>query len=80
MAETRRGAMTPEQQKILDELLKWKSGAAEAVDGLGIQLVDDIGIEALLKKADEANPEIRSYVYQVVDLLFEGLAALSEKD
>lgn len=79
MSEQRKGALTPEQQKVLDDILKWKNKTAEAVDGLAIQLIDDLAIEALLKKADETNPVIREYVYQVVDLLFEGLAVLTEE-
>lgn len=74
--EIRKGAMTPEQEKILDKLWVNKNKALEAADGTGIMLIDNLAIEAALDAADKKNPEIRGYVYQVVDLIFAGLEAI----
>ena len=75
MAEERTGAMTPEQEKILDQIVELK-GIAEALDGPVITLIDNQGIERLLQKT---SPETRQIVYEVVDIIFEGLAVILEK-
>ena len=72
MNEERKGAMTPDQEKILDKLIVLKNKALEAVDGTGITLIDNLAIEAILDEADKKNPEIRGYVLQVVDVIFAG--------
>lgn len=76
MSEERKGALTPEQEKIAEKLIVSKNSAIEAVDGTAITLIDNLAIEAILKKADEKNPEIRGYVNQVVDIIFAGLETL----
>ena len=76
MNEERKGAMTPDQEKILDKLIVLKNKALEAVDGTGITLIDNLAIEAILDEADKKNPEIRSYVLQVVDVIFAGLETI----
>lgn len=75
----RKGAMTPEQEKTLEKLIVLNNKALEAVDGTLITLVDNTAIEAILKSADKKNPEIRNYVYQVVDIIFAGLEAITEE-
>lgn len=75
----RKGAMTPEQEKTLEKLIVLNNKALEAVDGTLITLVDNTAIEAILKAADKKNPEIRNYVYQVVDIIFAGLEAITEE-
>jgi len=76
MNEERKGAMTPDQEKTLDKLIVLKNKALEAVDGTGITLIDNLAIEAILDEADKKNPEIRSYVLQVVDVIFAGLETI----
>lgn len=76
MNEERKGAMTPDQEKILDKIYVSKNTAIEAVDGLAITMIDNLAIEAILKEADKKNPEIRQYVYQVNDLIFAGLSEM----
>jgi len=76
MSEERKGAMTPDQEKILEKIYVSKSAAVEAVDGLAITMIDNLAIEALLDESDKKNPEIRQYVYQVVDMIFAGLAEM----
>lgn len=76
MNEERKGAMTPDQEKILDKLIVLKNKALEAVDGTGITLIDNLAIEAILDEADKKNPEIRGYVLQVVDVIFAGLETI----
>ena len=76
MNEERKGAMTPDQEKILDKLIVLKNKAIEAVDGTAITLIDNLAIEAILDEADKKNPEIRGYVLQVVDVIFAGLETI----
>ena len=76
MNEERKGAMTPDQEKILDKLIVLKNKALESVDGTGITLIDNLAIEAILDEADKKNPEIRGYVLQVVDVIFAGLETI----
>lgn len=75
MSETRKGALTPEQEKILDDLIKAK-GLAEALDGPAISLIDNQGIDRLL---ENANDEVKDVVYQVVDMIFAGLETLTQE-
>ena len=79
MNEERKGALTPEQEKTLDKLIIIKNKAGEAVDGTVITLIDNLAIEGVLKAADKKDPEIRGYVYQVVDLIFAGLETLTKE-
>lgn len=78
--EIRKGALTPGQEKILDQVLVLKNKALEAADGIAIQLVDNLAIEAILDEADKKHPEIRGYVYQVVDLIFAGIGAITKEE
>ena len=80
MAEERKGALTKEQEKILDELIKFNNKIAESLDGPAITLIDNQGIERLLDKADEKNPDIRPVVYEVVDMIFAGLSEMTDKE
>ena len=75
----RKGALTPEQEKTIEKLVVFKNKGLEAVDGTIISLIDNLAIEAALKQADKKNPEIRAYVYQVVDLIFAGLEAMTQE-
>lgn len=77
--DERKGALTPEQEKTLEKLIVLKNKALEAVDGTIITIVDNLAIEAILDAADKKNPEIRGYVYQVVDVIFAGLEAMIEE-
>lgn len=74
--DERKGALTPDQEKTLEKLIVLKNKALEAVDGTIITIVDNLAIEAILDAADKKNPEIRGYVYQVVDVIFAGLEAM----
>ena len=76
MADERIGVLTPEQEAILDKLLKFNNNLAESLDGPAISLIDNQGIERLLDKIDEKNPDVRPIVLQIVDLLFSGLGQL----
>jgi len=73
MAEERKGALTPDQEKTLDKLVKLNNKLAEALDGPAISLIDNQGIERILDAADKKNPEIRPVVLEVVDIIFAGL-------
>jgi len=73
MPEERKGALTPDQEKTLDKLVKLNNKLAEALDGPAISLIDNQGIERILDAADKKNPEIRPVVLEVVDIIFAGL-------
>ena len=68
--DERKGFLTPEQEKKLDELIKFKNRIAEAVDGPAIQLADNQGLERL---KGEFQPDQLELVYQVIDLIFEAI-------
>jgi len=68
MEEERKGILTPEQEKLIDELIVLK-GAAEAVDGLAIKLIDNYGLEVLKNKVKEKYPEALPTVFEIVDAL-----------
>ena len=72
----RKGAMTPEQEAILDKIIKLK-GIAEALDGPAISIIDNQGIDRLLAKA---TPEVKDIVYQVVDMIFLGLSSILDQE
>ena len=74
--EERKGALTKEQENILDELLKFNNKALEAVDGAAISLIDNQGIDRIINMLKEKHPGAEEYIYQVVDLLFIGLQQL----
>lgn len=72
--DPRVGVLTPEQEQVADELWKNK-GVMEALDGLGIKLADNKGIEAgkeaLIKKIGiEKAKEVLTWLYQVIDAIF----------
>jgi hypothetical protein len=74
--EERKGLFTDEGQKVLDDILKLK-GAAEAVDGIAITLIDNLGLEVLKKKAEEKYPGVtEEYLYPIADVIIEGLKAI----
>lgn len=68
MEEERKGILTPEQEKLIDDLIVLK-GAAEAVDGLAIKLIDNYGLEALKNKVKEKYPEALPTVFEIIDAL-----------
>jgi len=76
--EERKGFLTPDQEKILDELIKFDSTIAEKLDGVGIQLIDNQGLERLKGALVEKYPDSLDLVYQIIDALFEGLETLIE--
>jgi len=76
MSDTRKGFLTPEQEKKLDEVLKFNNRIAEAADGPVIQLADNQGLERLKEKM---TPEQLDLTYQVVDTLFEAINEVTAK-
>ena len=79
--EERKGVLTPEQEKVLDTLLVFKNKAAESVDGVAITLIDNQLLERLKSEANEKYPGVvETYVYPMIDALFQGIQAISEKE
>jgi hypothetical protein len=76
--EERKGFLTPEQQTIVDKLLKLK-GVWELLDGKAIQLTDDIGLEKVKGEiVKKWGVEILPDIYNVIDLLFEALELVAD--
>ena len=65
----RKGFLTPEQEKQLDDLIEL-SGVAEATDGIIIRLADNQGLERLKSKIPE---DILPIVYEVIDEIMKAL-------
>lgn len=74
----RKGVLTPDQQKLIDELAKF-SGLLELADGPAITLFDNKALEkfkqAMIKKF---GPTIEEKIYQLIDLIFIPLSAIAE--
>lgn len=76
MADSRIGFLTPEQEVIADKLYKAK-GLMEKLDGKIIQLGDNKIGQALKKKIINKHGEDKlEAIYDIVDLIFEGLEEL----
>ena len=73
--EERKGLLTPEQEKILDDLVELK-GIAEALDGAAIRLVDNQVLERLKAKIPA---EYLPTVYEIVDELFKALQSITKE-
>jgi len=67
--EERKGFLTPNQEKGLDDKIELK-GVAEAADGVAIRLVDNQGLERLKEKIPA---DVLPIVYQVIDEIFAAL-------
>lgn len=65
----RKGLFTKEQEQILDELIRLK-GIPEKVDLIVIRLIDDKGIELLLRGL---NPGTKELIFGIIDMIFDGL-------
>lgn len=72
--DTRKGFLTPEQEKQLDELIEMK-GIYETMDGTAIKLADNMVLEKLKSKIPE---DVLPVVYEVIDEVFNSLIAVAE--
>lgn len=72
--DTRKGFLTPEQEKQLDELIEMK-GIYETMDGTAIKLADNMVLEKLKAKIPE---DVLPVVYEVIDEVFKSLIAVAE--
>jgi hypothetical protein len=75
MEDTRKGFLTPEQEKQIDDLIE-ETGILEALDGPAISLVDNQGLERLKPAILAKYPDALPLIYEVVDAI---LAALPTK-
>jgi len=72
MEDTRKGFLTPDQEKKLDTLIELK-GIYEAIDGPAIKISDNVGLEKLKAKLISESPDILPIVYQVIDEIMAAL-------
>lgn len=72
--DTRKGFLTPEQEKQLDELIEVK-GIYETMDGTAIKLADNMLLEKLKAKIPE---DVLPVVYEVIDEVFKSLISVAE--
>ena len=77
--EERKGFFTPEQEKILDDLIEL-NGIYEALDGPAIKLIDNQGLEALKAKLEEKSPDALPIVFEIVDTIFDALATIADSE
>jgi hypothetical protein len=73
--QERNGAFTEAQEKQLERLIKIDNQLGEAIDGSVIKLIDNQGIDRLLDKFSEENKQV---VYEIIDLIMDGLKSLEE--
>jgi hypothetical protein len=71
--EERKGFLTPEQEKQLDELIELK-GIYETMDGTAIKLTDNMVLEKLKVKIPE---EVLPVVYEIINEVFKSLIAVA---
>lgn len=74
MEDTRKGFLTEEQEKQLDELIELK-GIYETFDGTAIKLSDNMVLEKLKAKLP---PKTLPVVYDVIDEIFKSLISIAE--
>lgn len=72
MEDTRKGFLTPEQEKQVDDLVKL-NGVAESLDGPAISLMDNQGLQRLKPALLEKYPDALPVVYEIVDAIFDAL-------
>ncbi len=72
--DTRKGFLTPEQEKQLDELIEMK-GIYETMDRTAIKLADNMVLEKLKSKIPE---DVLPVIYEVIDEVFKSLIAVAE--
>lgn len=72
MEDTRKGFLTPEQEKQIDDLIELK-GIAEGIDGPVISLSDNQGLERIKPQILEKYPDVLPIIYEVVDAIFDAL-------
>lgn len=73
--ENRKGFLTEDQEKKLDNLIEFH-GIAEKADGAAIRLADNMVLEKLKKKIPE---DVLPVVYEVIDEIFNALTTSIEK-
>lgn len=79
MTDTRKGFLTPQQEKQADDLKEWSNKIVEAGDGLIIKYGDNLGLERLKQPLiDKFGEDILETVYEIVDGIFEMLPKKEE--
>lgn len=76
MEDTRKGFLTPQQEKQLDELIEL-SGIAESLDGPAISLADNQGLERIKSQIIEKYPDALTLIYEIIDTI---MGSLPKKD
>lgn len=67
--EERKGFLTPDQEKQIDDLYK-SNGIKEKLDGPAIKLTDNVLLEKLKAKIPE---QYHSVIYDIVDTILDAL-------
>jgi len=72
--DTRKGFLTPEEQKQTDDLKEWGNKFVEIADGFVIKYGDDWGLERLKQPlVNKFGPGVLPAIYEIIDGLFEML-------
>jgi hypothetical protein len=75
--DTRKGFLTPEQEKQIDGLVKL-SGVAEALDGPAISLADNQGLERLKPAILAKWPDALPIIYELIDAILASIPVVKE--
>ena len=70
-----KGLFTAEQEKKLDEWIKFKNPILESIDGTVISLIDNQGLERAIEKFRAEKPELWSIYLLVRDAIFAAIPA-----
>jgi len=73
--EERKGLFTPEQEKKLDDIIKFNNPVLEGIDGPIITMIDNQGLERAIAGLRENNPELWPIIVQVIDVIFAAIPA-----
>ena len=69
--DTRKGFLTPEQERQADDLKEWSNKIVEMGDGIAIKYGDNLGLEKLKEPLIEKfGSDVLPTIYEIVDAVF----------
>lgn len=73
MEDTRKGFLREDQEQKLDDLYEFQNAVAEKLDGPGIRLADNQGLERLKPMINEKWPDALPVIYEIVDAIIDAI-------
>lgn len=77
--DTRKGFLTPEQEKKVDDLAVFQNKFAEALDGPAISMADNQGLERLKPAIIEKYPDALPMIYEIIDAIFDAIPTVKKQ-